>query len=88
MSQRKETFYITRDENHTRIRVAENDYKVIRAYAARNERTITAELHYLISEASQCRMEEHREHIEKLEAQLEQVIAIAQQYKKKFGPLN
>jgi hypothetical protein len=52
MSQRKETFYITRNENHTRIRVAEDDYKIIKAYAASHERTITAELHYLIVEAA------------------------------------
>jgi hypothetical protein len=87
MSQRKETFYITRNENHTRLRVAENDYNIIKAFATRNERTLTAELHYLIAEASRCRLDSHAEKIKKLEAQLDQVIAIAQQYKKQFGPL-
>jgi hypothetical protein len=50
MSQRKETFYITRDEKQTRIRVTDDDYNIVKAYAARNDRTLTAELHYLISE--------------------------------------
>jgi IMP dehydrogenase/GMP reductase len=87
MSERKETFYITRDENQTRIRVTESDYKVIKAYAAHNERTLTAELHYLISEASHCRLDNHSEKIQKLEDQLDQVIGLAQQYKKKYGHL-
>ena len=87
MSQRKEIFYITRNENHTRIRVAEEDYKIIRAYAAANERTITAELHYLIVEASRCRLDNHLENIHKLENQLDQLIDLAQQYKKRYGPL-
>jgi hypothetical protein len=88
MSQRKETFYITRNENHTRIRVAEDDYKVIKAYASKNEHTLTAELHHLIAEGSQCRTGKHLEYIKKLEAQLDQVIDLAQQYKKRYGPLN
>jgi hypothetical protein len=88
MSQRKETFYIRRDENHTRIRVAENDYKIMRACDSRNERTITAELHYLIGDGSHCRTDNHLEKIKKLEEQLDQVIAIAQQYKKRYGPLS
>lgn len=70
MGERKETFYITRNENQTRIRVTENDYKIIRAYAARHERTIGAELHYLIAEASKCRLDSHLEKILKLESQL------------------
>ena len=88
MSERKETFYITRDENQTRIRVTENDYKIIKAYASHNERTLTAELHYLISEASHCRLDNHLEKIRKLEGQLDQVIDLAQRYKKRYGPLN
>jgi hypothetical protein len=87
MSQRKETFYITRDEKHTRIRVTEPDYNIIKAYASRNERTITAELHYLIVEASRCRLE-HQKKIKKLEDQLDRVIAVAQGYKRKYGPLD
>jgi hypothetical protein len=86
MSQRKETFYIRRDENHTRIRVAEDDYKIIKTYATRNERTITAELHYLIAEGARCRLE-HMEKIKKLESQLDQVITLAQEYNKRYGPL-
>jgi len=88
MSERKETFYITRNENYTRIRVAENDYKIIRAYAAANERTITAELHYLIAEAARCRLDNHLEKIRKVEGQLDQVINLARQYRKKYGPIN
>ena len=88
MSQRKETFYITREEKHTRIRVAENDYDIVRAYASSNDRTLTAELHYLISEASHCRLDDHLKKIKKLEEQLDKVIRIAQEYKQKFGPLN
>ncbi len=75
MSQRKETFYIARDEKHTRIRVTQDDYDIIRAYASRNERTLTAELHYLIAEASHCRLENHLEKIQKLEMQLDQRLA-------------
>jgi uncharacterized protein (DUF1778 family) len=86
MSERKETFYITRNENHTRLRVAEDDYKIIKAYAAHNERTLTAEMHYLIVEAAKCRLE-HQDKIKKLENQLDQVIALAQAYKKKYGAL-
>jgi hypothetical protein len=88
MSERKETFYITRNENHTRIRVDEDDYKIIKAYAARNDRTLTAELHYLIAEGSQCRLDNHLEQIKKLGSQLDQVIALAQQYKQKYGLLH
>jgi hypothetical protein len=88
MSQRKETYYITREEKHTRIRVAENDYNIVRAYASSNDRTLTAELHYLIFEASHCRLDDHLKKIKKLEGQLDQVIKIAQEYKQKFGPLN
>jgi hypothetical protein len=87
MSERKETFYITRNENHTRLRVAESDYKIIKAYATHNERTLTAELHYIIIEASQCRLNNHLEKIKKLKSQLDQVIALAQAYKKRYGPL-
>ncbi len=87
MSERKETFYITRKENHTRIRVAENDYRIIKAYAASHERTLTAELHYLILDASRCRTDNHVAKIKKLEGQLDQVIALARQYKEKYGPL-
>jgi hypothetical protein len=87
MSQRKETFYIRRDENHTRIRVAEDDYKIIKAYASRHERTITAELHYLIMDGARCRLE-HEDKIKKLEYQLDQVIALTQEYKKRYGPLS
>ena len=88
MSERKDTFYITRDENQTRIRVTENDYKIVRAFAARHERSISAELHYLIAEASKCRLDNHLEKIKKLEDQLDQVISLAQEYKKRYGPLN
>ena len=88
MSIRKEAFYIARNENQTRIRVTENDYDIIKAYASSNERTLTAELHYLILEGSHCRMDNHEEKIKKLETQLDQVIALAQQYKKKYGPLH
>jgi hypothetical protein len=86
MSERKETFYITRNENHTRLRVAEEDYKIIKAYATHNERTLTAELHHLIIEAAQCRLE-HQDKIKKLENQMDQVIDLAQEYKKRYGPL-
>ena len=85
MSERKETFYITRDENQTRIRVTENDYKIIKAYAAHNERSISTELHYLISEASHCRTDKHLEMVMKLEDQVAQLIDLAQKYKKKYG---
>jgi len=88
MSQLKETYYITREEKHTRIRVAENDYNIVRAYASGNDRTLTAELHYLIFEASHCRLDDHLKKIKKLEGQLDQVIRITQEYKQKFGPLN
>jgi uncharacterized protein (DUF1778 family) len=86
MSERKETFYITRNENHTRLRVAEEDYKIIKAYATHNQRTLTAELHYLVVEAAKCRLE-HQEKFKILESQLDQVIALAQAYKKRYGPL-
>ena len=88
MSQRKETFYISRKENQTRIRLTENDYRIVKAYATHNERTLTAELHYLIAEGSHCRLDNHQEHIKKLEAQLDQVIALARQYKNKYGPID
>jgi hypothetical protein len=88
MSERKETFYITRNENHTRIRVAEDDYKIIKAFASRNERTLTAELHYLISAGSHCRLDHHQEKIKKLEGQLDQLIDLAKRYKQKYGLLS
>ena len=88
MSHRKETFYIGRGEKNSRIRVTENDSVIVKAYAVHNGRSLTAELHYIISEASHCRMDNHLEKINKLEAQLDQVIAIAQQYKKKYGPFD
>ena len=88
MSQRKETFYIARDEKHSRIRLTTNDCDIVRAYAARNDRSLTAELHYLILDASHCRIDDHLRSIKKLEEQLDQVIAVTQQYKKRYGPLH
>jgi hypothetical protein len=87
MSQRKDMFYITREEKQTRIRVTKDDYDVIKAYAASHDRTLTAELHYLVFEASHCRLDDHPAQIKKLEGQLDQVIALAHEYKKKYGPL-
>ena len=45
-------------------------------------------LHYLIVEASHCRPDDHSGLIKKLEEQLDQVVALAQQYKQRYGPLN
>jgi hypothetical protein len=66
--------------------VAEDDHEILKAYAAHNQRTIAAELHHLIIDGSRCRLDTHKEKIKKLEAQLDQVIALAREYKKRYGP--
>jgi hypothetical protein len=88
MGQRKEIFYIAREEPHTRVRVTQTDHAAITAFAAYSGRSVTAELHYVIEEAAKCRLEKHSEQIEKLEYQLDRLIALAQEYKKRYGPLN
>ncbi len=87
MGKRKEIFCIARDEPQARIRVTDSDFNVIKAFAAYHGRSVTAELHYIIAEVSEYRVGKHIEQISKLEDQLDRVIALAQKYKEKYGPL-